>query len=381
MWTQNLFLIVVCMVLLVGLLVGSPAMAAAPPVLPEQTSSLYLPVVQRNLTSYARAAQVNAVAQKGFDRLGNDCGWEAGVWALGMARLWQRTGVESYWDGLKFWVDRCMARGASIAHVNDLLLVYAALIIHARQPQPAYQLLADEGASYLFDRAPRTRDGTLIHLAGMVWDDTLIVAIPFLLQMGEYTGEARYLDEAVFQVQRHAAHLQDGGAGLYHHAWSEPANGYSGPSYWGRGNGWALWAQAEVLAALPPSDARYGTLLSAFNRQANALVLVQEETGMWRTVVTRSDFYAETSATALIAAGLLTAVANGQVDGAAAKAATSAELAAWRQVAVDGGVQGVSGPTGPMDQEAAYNAIPIEEFTLYGQGSVLLLGAAAIGTN
>lgn len=195
--------------------------------------------------------------------------------------------------------------------------------------------------------------------------------------MWKQSGEVRYLDEAVFQVQGHARHLQDEGTGLYHHAWSEPANSYSGPAYWGRGNGWVVWAQAEVLAALPAGDARRDTLLAASQRQVKALVQRQTASGMWRTVITRSDFYAETSATALIAAGLLTAAANGQVDSAGAEAAASSENAAWRQVTVDGIVKGVSGPTGPMDQEAAYNTISIPEFTLYGQGCMLLLGAAA----
>ena len=106
-----------------------------------------------------------------------------------------------------------------------------------------------------------------------------------------------------------------------------------------------------------------------------ALVEWQAANGMWRTIVSRSDSYAETSATALIAAGLASGVAQGLLDATAA-AAAAGQAAVWQQVAATGIAAGVSGPTGPMDQEAAYNAIPISEFELYGQGVVLLLGAA-----
>ena len=243
------------------------------------------------------------------------------------------------------------------------------------------------GADYLFDKAPRTQDGTLIHLGDMVWDDTLIVVIPFLLEMWQSTGEAHYLDEAVAQMQGHAAHLQDPATGLYHHAWAEAADAYTGPSYWGRGNGWALWAQAAVLAALPPADVRRPPLLAAFRRHAAALAAVQSAdqpadqpadpsaAGQWRTVVTRPDFYAETSATALISAGLLLAAAHGLDAGTLLTPAQAGAAATWRQVSADGTVRGVSGPTGPMQEEEAYNRIPVADFTLYGQGFVLLVGA------
>jgi unsaturated rhamnogalacturonyl hydrolase len=188
------------------------------------------------------------------------------------------------------------------------------------------------------------------------------------------------LDEAVTQVNKHAEHLQDAATGLYHHAWSERAGVYSGPFYWGRGNGWVLLAQAELLVALPSSDARQPALLAQFRRQALPLLARQAPNNLWHTVVTRDDFHVETSATALISAALTTAAVHGLVDDTASAAAAMGRNAVWRQVAATGDlaglVAGVSGPTGPMDQEAAYGTIPIKEFTLYGQGVVLWMGAA-----
>jgi unsaturated rhamnogalacturonyl hydrolase len=354
----------------------SPALPAA--AAPQADHAVYLPLVQRSVTRHPQAELLRLVARRGFAGVGDECGWDAGVLALGWGEMWQTTGDLQYWLWLQGWLDGCLSRGAAIAHVNDIPLAYAAVVIQERSPRPQYAALAAAGADYLFHTAPRTQDGTLIHLAGMVWDDTLIVVIPFLLEMWAYTGEAQYLDEAVAQVQGHAAHLQDPATSLYHHAWTEATNAYSGPAYWGRGNGWTLWAQAAVLAALPPADARRPALIAAFQRHAAALSGIQAADGRWHTVVTRSDFYPETSATALISAGLLLAAAHGLVEGSLLAAAQAGGSATWRQVLADGTVGGVSGPTGPMEDENAYNMIGVEEFTLYGQGVVLLVGAAGV---
>ena len=168
-----------------------------------------------------RRRQFFACIRSRFAGVGDECGWDAGVLALGWAKLWQAAGDEQYFRWLQQWLDGCLGRGAAIAHVNDIPLAYAAAVLQARAPRPAYAALIAAGADYLFHQAPRTQDGALIHLSGMLWDDTLIVVIPFLLEMWQSTGEAQYLDEAVLQVQTHAAHLQDPITGLYHHAWME----------------------------------------------------------------------------------------------------------------------------------------------------------------
>ena len=85
----------------------------------------------------------------------------------------------------------------------------------------------------------------------------------------------------------------------------------------------------------------------------------------------------ETSGTALAGAALLEGVAQGWLDasrfGNAAAAARDGTLA---QIQAGGKVGGVSGPTGPMLDVTAYNAIPTDVLTRYGQGSALLIGAA-----
>lgn len=321
------------------------------------------------------------VGLAGFDRLENDCGWEAGILAWGWGRGWQATGDRRFLGWLRAWVDHCLTAGATVAHVNDVPLGYAARIVHGEFPEQKYADLADSTATYLFDTAPRTADGTLIHLEQMVWDDTLAVVVPFLAVMWGATGEERYRQEAVDQLLLHAAHLQDEGTGLFHHAWSEPQAALSGPSYWARGNGWALASLAEGLRMLPEGDGRRPAVLAAFQRQAAGLVARQDATGRWPTVVTQPGYYLESSGSALIAAALTEGVARGWLGATLAPAAARARRGTWQQIGAAGIMQGVSGVTGPMADESAYNQIPVGDFYRYGQGAALVMGAAeALGT-
>jgi unsaturated rhamnogalacturonyl hydrolase len=367
--------------LLVALLICCTGWTAAPAP-PQQDGSLYLPLLWRGLPPHPNAALLRSIGQAGAERVGDECDWEAGVLAWGWVKMWEATGDEQYWQWTRIWVDGCLQRGIKIEHVNGVPLAYAALSVYSRDPQARYWELAEQAGAYIFSTAPRTQDGTLIHLADMVWDDTLFGVVPFLIKMWQMSGESRYLDEAVSQIEKHVAHLQDPATGLFHHAWSEPQNSFSGPFFWGRGNGWVVLAQAELLAEMPPGDARRRPLLTRFEQQVQALVARQAPDGMWHTIVTRKDFYTETSAAALITAALTLGIEQNLFAAPllhdARAAAEAGRLAVWRQVSAKGVVVGVSGPTGPMDQENAYNDIAVVDLALYGQGAALLAGAASM---
>ena len=147
---------------------GPTQPAAAAPLLAEK---LYLPQIARSFPPHPQAALLRKVGEIGFKRLGDACGWDAGVLGTGWVAEWRATGDEQFLIWLQGWVDGCLAAGATITHVNDVPLAYAAAVLQRRSPQPAYAALAAQAAGYLFETAPRTRDGALIHLAEMVWDE------------------------------------------------------------------------------------------------------------------------------------------------------------------------------------------------------------------
>jgi len=322
------------------------------------------------------ASPLMLVAERGADRLGGYCGWEAGVLAYGWIHAWQATQDDQYLRWAQRWVDACIPIKTEIAHVNDGLLGYAALVASETSGRPEYLAFAQQVADYLMNTAPRTADGTLTHDSNRVWVDTLLGAVPFLVKMSQVSGSEDYAEEAIFQVIQHADHLQNPASGLYHHAWDESGTNPAGQVYWGRGNGWALLADVEVLSAMTATHPLRPRVLDIMRKQAAGLGPLQDESGLWHTVLTRSDSYLETSGSALIGYALKRGVEEGWLDGDAyAATGQAAVLGVWRQVLADGSVTNVSAPTWPMLTEEEYNAIPHDMLQLYGQGVVLLLGS------
>jgi unsaturated rhamnogalacturonyl hydrolase len=328
------------------------------------TSDLYLRPMASPLAAIAGRPPADA-----RDR----CDWEAGTLAYGWVHAWQATHRTSFLHWAQAWLDHCLPQKQVITHVNDGLFGYVALIMYGQDPRPEYLTFAQKVADYFMVTAPRTANGTLTHEEGTVWVDTLLGVVPFLMEMGRVSGNSLYTEEAITQIIQHAAYLQDATTGLYHHAWDDNHQAMLGPAYWGRGNGWALLAEVAALSAIPVAHPRYHDVLAIMQRQAAGLLPLQDPSGLWHTVVTRPDFYLETSATALIASSFMDGVHRGwltaQPYGPAAKAAI---LGIWRQVAADGTVANVSAPTGPMSAELDYNAIPHHAMQLYGQGVALL---------
>jgi len=308
---------------------------------------------------------------------GIDCGWEGGVLALGWAKAWESTGDRLYWDWVKGWVDACDRADKQVEHVNDLLYGYAALIVHTLDPQQKYLDIAQTAADFVMQQAPRASDGTLLHLGDAAWPDTLIMAVPFLLEMGAKSNSAQYTQEAITQTNLHSVHLQDAASGLYRHAWPASATGISGPAYWGRGNGWMMAVAAEILRVTPEGTPGRDTVLTHFRRQADALLPLQAVGGLWPTVVDQPDFYREASGSALIGAALLEGSARGWLDAARfGPAAQRAREGILGNMESSGKLGGVSGPTGPMQDVAAYHDIATDVWVRYGQGAALLIGAA-----
>ena len=315
-----------------------------------------------------------AIGATGFAASQNNCDWESGVLAYGWSYAWETMHQNQALDWLKSYVNRCLP-GKTISHVNDATLAHVALVVYQSDPQPVYLNFAQDMADWLMTTAQRTPDGTLSHMndGDSVWCDTMLSVPPFLVRMSQVTGDVTYFDEAVDQVLKHADHLQDPGTGLYHHAWSAAQNGYLGPAYWGRGNGWVLLGDVAVLSVMTDTHPLRPTLLSIYRDQAAALLPLQDSSGLWHNVVNHTDFYLETSGTALIGYALEQGVAEGWLDNAQfVPSVESARLGMWRKILAGGMVTDVMAPTGPLPNDAIYNTLPHSELQLYGQGVSLL---------
>lgn len=204
--------------------------------------------------------------------------------------------------------------------------------------------------SYIQEQAERTAEGGLKHGDGheTYWLDTLYYAVPGLAFEGRRTGNDGDVAEGARQLALHAAKLRDGPTGLFHHCWRERDNWVS-PAFWGRGNGWVAMAAAEWLTLAPAAQSRRAEVLAILEGLARALVPLQTERGLWRTVLDRPGAYEEVSASSMFAFALARGVRLGLLGDGARLAAERCGPALARAVAGDGSVGGVSGGTDPGD--------------------------------
>lgn len=170
---------------------------------------------------------------------------------------------------------------------------------------------------------------------------------PFLARLALDGDEGRWPDEAARQFLVHAQHLQDPASGLFFHGWDEGDDSHLSAAFWQRGNGWAMVAGAERLDLLPSDHPARREIGRVLVQQAASLVPLQDRSGLWHTVVTRPDFYLETSGVAAIGYALLRGLDQGWLDAAAFNAAAQrVRHGVAAKVAPDGIVLDVSMGTG-----------------------------------
>lgn len=162
-----------------------------------------------------------------------------------------------------------------------------------------------------------------------MWDDTLMMTVLPLAQIGILLNRPHYIQEAKFQFLLHVQYLMDPVTGLWFHGWeftptpgsstagvpddTRPGHNFAN-ALWARGNCWItvfIPVFLEVLGEtyLPKDDPIRRLLISTFRRQVEALVKCQnKETGLWHTLLVDPKSYVETSATAGFAAGIFAGV-------------------------------------------------------------------------
>ena len=221
---------------------------------------------------------------------------------------------------------------------------------------PESKSLLDSIAEYVANRQMRLADGTLCRPepeAETVWADDLFMSVPFLLRYGAMTGSNRYYDDAALQVLNMNKHLFDESKGLSSHGWFGARNKHS-VAFWGRANGWILWAVSEALQHLPRSHREYERILNIFRAQIKGLVRYQNANGMWHQVLDRPSSYEETSCTAMFVLALARGVRNGWIDTTYRPSALAGWEAITRKIGPDGTVGGICQGTGIGENEEFY---------------------------
>jgi rhamnogalacturonyl hydrolase YesR len=207
--------------------------------------------------------------------------------------------------------------------------------------------------------------------------DDLYMSVPFLAQMARLTGERSYFDDAARQVTQYSGRLLNQSTGLYDHAWFE--NTTNDPKfYWGRGDGWALMAMAELLSVMPEEHSERSRVLAIFRQAAQGVAAVQSGNGMWRQLLDKPDSYLETSASAMFTFAIARGVNRGWLSPVYAPVAQTGWQAVARRVRDDGQIEGICvGTTAAYDAVYYYNR-PTDLAAMQGYGPALMAGAEVI---
>jgi unsaturated rhamnogalacturonyl hydrolase len=234
---------------------------------------------------------------------------------------------------------------------------------------------------YISNQQFRLGDGTLARnrpQPNSLWLDDLFMSVPALAQMGKYTGDHRYFDDAVRQVLQFSDRMFNEDKGLFMHGWIQGMDEHP-QFHWGRANGWAIMAMVELLDVLPEDHAGREEVLELLRRHVGGLARYQSPLGFWHQLIDRNDSYLETSATAIYTYAFARAINRGWVD---ARVYGPAACLAWNAVASKvnekGQVEGTCVGTGMAFDPAFYYHRPVSAYAAHGYGPTLLAGAEMI---
>jgi unsaturated rhamnogalacturonyl hydrolase len=258
-----------------------------------------------------------------------------------------------------------------------------AAMIKAEQEKLEIKLrpMIDNFINYISAEQYRLPDGTLVRnrpYPNTLWLDDLFMSVPALAQMGKLTGDKKYFDDAVKQVELFSKRMFDKQKELYSHGWVRDMKVHP-QFFWGRANGWAVMAIIELLNVLPENHPGFNFTHEQFCRHMEGLMKYQAGTGFWHQLLNRNDSYPETSATAIITYSMARAINKKLID---KYAYAPAVILGWNAVASKinelGQVEGTCVGTGMGFDYAFYYYRPVNVFAAHGYGPALLAGAEVI---
>jgi unsaturated rhamnogalacturonyl hydrolase len=222
-------------------------------------------------------------------------------------------------------------------------------------------------------------DGVSVHRRDLepwrdtIWVDCTALDGPFLARLAATTGDAAWAERGVEILLGYARVLQEERSGLFFHGY-DVARHATSPVRWARGNGWALHGMVDTLEALPPDQPGAAELRTRLRRLVGALAALQDEGGLWPTVLDDPSSPLEASTAAFYASGVLKAGRLGLLEtGAASTSARSlverALDAILRHARDDGGLE-ISSAT-PIGGRATYVEQILGVYP-WGQGPLLL---------
>lgn len=253
--------------------------------------------------------------------------------------------------------------------------VRAGLLADALRPR------IDTSMQYITTGQFRLTDGTLARknpLPHTLWLDDLYMSVPALAQMGALTGDHRYWDDAIKQVNQFAARMFVPEKGLFMHGWAEEMDPHPA-FFWARANGWAIAAMTELLSVLPDNYPGRDSVLKIYQAHARGLAALQDKDGLWHQLLDRNDTYLESSSSGLYIYSIARGVNRGWLNANSYGPMLSLGWNALaRQVNGKGQIRNVCIGTNMAFDPMYYAYRPTSVWASHGFGPFLLAGAEMV---
>lgn len=303
--------------------------------------------------------------------------WPCGVAYYGIAKAYEVTKKKEYLDVLKDRIDEYVDELGlpKVWTVNTCAMGHCLITLYDATGDERYWDIVMSKVDYLENEALRFGDNVLQHTVSanndfpeQCWADTLFMAAFFLLRVGVHEKDEDLINDALNQYYWHIKYLQDKDTGFYYHGYNNITKDHMSGFYWGRANAWAAFTMSQVGHILPEAYLypQFLDIVGSLNEQLSALKTVQTENGLWRTILDDPESYEEISASAGIAAAMLSKgnplhikYINKSIKGILAN------------ISPQGRVMNVSGGTAVMKDRDGYRNISRDWMQGWGQGLAL----------
>ncbi|MES2278770.1 MAG: glycoside hydrolase family 88 protein [Bacteroidota bacterium] len=268
-------------------------------------------------------------------------------------------------------LDACGAMSAGLVDVNYL----------AKRKE--YSAYLDRAADYILHKQLRLPDGTLSRPQPRnmtLWADDTYMSVPFLARMGKVTGDSKYFDDAIKQIENFNKYLYDQPSSLYWHNYYSDVE-MNGVGHWGRSNGWIAVAQVELLKNLPANHPKRAELIRLLLRQIVGFARYQDQTGLWHQLLDKPDSYLETSVTAMYTYAVAAAVNEGWINDKYISIAREGWKGLQTKITPDGQLQDVCIGTNMDEAISFYYTRPTALNDTHGLGALLLAGSEMVKYN
>ena len=312
--------------------------------------------------------------------------WTHGIGLYGMWQYYDQTGEAAMRDIIDSWFAARLAEGTT-KNVNTMAPFLTLAYRYEEAGDRTLLPWLDSWAEWAMRAMPRTPHGGMQHITlaeenhHQLWDDTLMMTVLPLTKIGLLLDRPHYVREATFQFLTHVAYLMDRETGLWFHGWTFEGHHNFAKARWARGNSWLTMVIPDFLELvdLPESDPVRRFLIEVLDSQVAALAALQDDSGLWHTLLDDPSSYVEASATAGFAYGILKAVRKGYLGAQYSPVAEQAVRAVIANISDDGELQQVSFGTGMGSDLDFYRDIPRTSMP-YGQAMAILCLAEYLRT-